>query len=527
MSDPSAAAGDSVSISSSIGSAGLDAASGAWQASNAVALLVTPPVQSVTKGGTVTVNARVVDQFGAGVATSNTLGYTVTGRNTRAGTISTDSTGAASLTYTDAANNANSSTDSITITDNALPTGSATVNYINGTTTAATVTLDTSGSGISDGSCNASGHVAATNVALTHQTEVCAVVKNAYSTPEPLAGKTVTFTVSNGQVAAHGALGSSSTTSYTATTDGNGVAFADVTSTKSGVQTVTAASDSVSGTGSVTYAAPAVAAARNVTVTPSPATVTAGTQQKFTFTVTDQYGNGVSGVSVLATQSGTGILSGGNAAVLTGSDGTASVLLTTQATDAGGSGSVTGNITGGGNVCGSAAGNPAGATAGDLHRGGDVHGVRTDRAEQGEGRGRAWWRGRCRGAAYARRTVTNSDGSPAANVVVRYTISGADSASGATVTKANGNALFGFLPKHAGTVHVVAYADLNDDQLRQTNEPEGTLVSFSIAQTVEKPTLALTSAHGTVTVHVTSHPSLSGAKVTYFVKHLGNFTRSV
>ncbi|HEX3707524.1 MAG TPA: Ig-like domain-containing protein [Mycobacteriales bacterium] len=525
VSNPSPAnSGDNILVSSKIGSTTLDTTtSGTWASPAASSLSVTPAVQSVTKGGAVAVTVKIVDQFGGGVATSHSLNYTVSGRNNgRVGIVTTDATGTATISYTDAGTNSGSTTDTIGVSDTASAlSGSATISYINGSTTASTVTVDTSGSGTSDALCNASGHTAATNVAFTHQTEVCAVVKNSFSTPEALAGKTVTFTVSSGQVAAHGALASTSTTSYTATTDVNGVAFADVTSTKTGAQTVTATTDSVNGSGTVTYAIPTAASARNITVAPTPAKVTAGTQQKFTFTVTDQYGNGVPLVSVLVTQSGTGILTGNNTTVPTAPDGTASVLLSTQAADVGGSGSVTGNITGG-NACGLAAGNPAGTTAGNC----TAVATYTVAAPvvPSNVKVQAAPGGKVGTEELVAATVTNSDGTPSANVVVRYKISGANSGSGAVVTKTNGVALFGFLPKHAGTVHVVAYADVNDDQLRETTEPQNTL-SFSIAKTVEKPTLRLTSAHDAVTVHVTSHPSISGATVTYYVKHHGNFTK--
>ena len=58
------------------------------------------------------------------------------------------------------------------------------------------MTVDTSGNGTSDAACALTGHSPATNVALGGTTEVCVVVKNGYTTPEVLAGKTVTFSPS-------------------------------------------------------------------------------------------------------------------------------------------------------------------------------------------------------------------------------------------------------------------------------------------------------------------------------------------
>jgi hypothetical protein len=515
---------DTVSVSAKVGSIGASNSETAeWLTRKASTLTTTPSVQSVTKGGAVSVKVQIFDQFGAGVAAANHLTYFVTGRNLDTdGSATTDSTGTATISYTDTDTSSNpaATSDTIAITDAATtPTlsGSATVEYLNGTSTASTVAVDTSGSGTSDALCGASGHTAPTGVALAHQTEVCAVVKNAGS--EALAGKTVVFTVSAGQVAAHSGLSSTSTTSYTATTDANGVAFADVTSTKSGAQTVTAAADAVTGAGTVTYTTPAIATARNIAVTPSPATVTAGTPEKFTFTVTDQYGNGVPSVSVLATQSGPGILSGGNTSVITGPDGTASVQLTTQASDTG-AGSVTGNITGG-NVCGSAAGSPVGTTAGNCTTTATytiaapiTPSSLTVAAAPG---------GTVGTEELVAAIVKNSDGSPAVHQVVRYTISGANSAHGAVVTNAKGNALFAFDPTHAGSNTVTAYDDVNDNQVQDPTEPHG-VGTVLISKPTEKPTIRLTSGKGNVTIHVTAHPSVASAKVTYYVKHLGKFT---
>jgi adhesin/invasin len=511
--------GDSIAVSTKVGATSLDTANASWENPTATALALSPSPQSVTKGGLVSVKATVVDQFGAGVPTSTALNYVVAGRNNgQNGVVSTGSDGSATINYTDTGVNPGSTTDTITVTGPGL-SGSATIVFINGSTAASTVTLDTSGSGTSDALCNASGHTAATNVSLTHQTEVCAVVKNA--TNEALAGKTVVFTVSSGQVAAHNGLNSASTASYTATTDVNGVAFADVTSTKSGVQNVTATSDAVNASGTVTYATPTPAAARNIAVTPASGTVSAGTPQKFTFTVTDQYGNGVPNVSVLSTQSGSGILTNGNSSVITDGSGQASVQLTTQTTDTG-SGTVTGSIASGGNQCGLAAGNPAGATAGNCTAVASytigapvVPASLTLVAAPGA---------RVGTEELLAATVKNNDGTPAVNQVVRYRITGADSASGSVVTNAKGVGLFGYLPKHSGSIHVTAYDDVNTNVAQDAGEPHGTL-NVSIAKVTEHPTIRLTSTSGTVTVHVTSHPKLSHAKVTYYVKHKGNFTK--
>ena len=83
----------------------------------------------------------------------------------------------------------------------------------------------------------------------------------------------MTFTVDNGQVAAHGSLSTTSTATYAATTDIAGIAFADVTSTKAGAQTVTVTADAATANSTVTYSAPTPAQAYAVAVSPTTAAV--------------------------------------------------------------------------------------------------------------------------------------------------------------------------------------------------------------------------------------------------------------
>jgi hypothetical protein len=128
-------------------------------------------------------------------------------------------------------------------------------------------------------------------------------------------------------------------------------------------------------------------------------------------------------------------------------------------------------------------------------------------------------------------TVTNSDGTPAVNQLVRFTISGANTASGSGATTPKGVAFIAYTPTNAGTDHVSAFDDLNNNGVKDVGEPSGTL-SLTIVSgagsgpgVTEKPTIRLTSRHGQVTVHVVSHPSLAHAVVTYYLRKKGVFRK--
>jgi adhesin/invasin len=517
VNDPSAANGDSVTVNAAVGATSIGTATAHWVAPAADGLTVVPQLQTVTEGGTVTVKATVVDQFGNPVSGSPNITYFVSGRNNaKTGTAAADGT----ITYTDAGTVPGQKTDTIQVTDNTnhfTATPPATVKYVTGSTSADTVTVDTSGLGTTDATCAAAGHSAAADVSLQGTTEVCAVVKNA--TGEALAGKTVTFTVSSGQVAAHGGLTASSGTTYQATTDANGVAFADVTSTKSGAQTVTATADGKSGTGTVTYKTAALATAYTIALAPASPTVAPGSTQKFTATVTDKFGNPVSGVSVTFTQSGPGSLGGASSqSVTTGADGTAAVTLATAASDTG-SGSVTATIATAGTQCASApTGTPASKcsaqttyTVGNTATPSSItleveHGAKAGTHES------------------VTATVKNSDGTPAANQVVRFFVTGKNTASGSATTDVNGQARIAYEAPHHGTDHITAYVDSNNNQIREANEPKSETVTAHIKGR-EHPELSLNSKNGKVKIHVDTRPNAKHALVRYYVKRHGSWDK--
>jgi hypothetical protein len=522
--NPSPANNDAVVVTATVGAVSAGTAGATWKTPVAAALSLTPPVQSVQKGGTVGVVAQVTDQFGKGVAVSHTLNYTVSGRNSKASSVATNAAGSAVISYVDAGLTPLVTTDTIHVADTASPfSGDASVQYINGPATASSVVVDTSNNGTTDGTCNAAGHTARTDVTLGTTTTVCVTVKNAQG--EVLAGKSVVFTVSNGQVAKVGALTPTSSNSTTVTTDASGNAFVDVTSTKSGVQTVSAIADSVTGTNTVTYQTPPPASARNIKIAPTPATIAPGGTQKFTATVTDAYGNPVPSVTVVFTQSGPGSIGSSSSMTLTtGTDGTAAVTVTTGSADTG-SGSVVAslNSVAGGTQCGALAngGTPPAATPGNCTATATY--TVSEQVSPVALSVQAFGKHRVGSQELIAATVTNSDGTPAVNQLVRFRVAGANSASGSGVTTPKGVAFFAYTPKHGGTDRVTAYDDVDNDGVRSLEEPNDSLGLPIKGGSKEKPTIRLTTKNGHVTVHVTSHPRLRHAKVTYYLRQLGRF----
>jgi len=285
------------------------------------------------------------------------------------------------------------------------------------------------------------------------------------------------------------------------------------------VQTVTATAGSASGSSTITYAAPAPTAAYSIGLAPPTANVNPGSSQKFTATVTDKFGNPVSGVSVSFTQSGPGSIGGASSAtVTTAADGTAAVTLTTASSDSG-SGSVTATIATAGTQCASnTTGTPpskctatstytvaATATPSQLSLSAQS-GVRAGHVE------------------HLTATATNSNGTPAAGRIVRFFVSGANTATGSATTDASGHASFSYVAVHHGTDNLAAYVDTNNDSVREANEPRAFGTAHILA--VEHPSIrlstrALTRLHGLVTVHVTTHPAARFARVRYYIKRHG------
>jgi hypothetical protein len=125
--------------------------------------------------------------------------------------------------------------------------------------------------------------------------------------------------------------------------------------------------------------------------------------------------------------------------------------------------------------------------------------------------------------------ATNSDGTPAANQVVRFVVKGANAgATGSATTDAAGDATLTYPAAHHGTDTFAAFVDVNDDGLPQSTDP-GADATVHI-KGIERPTISVVSKsktkhHGTVTVHVVSRPLAAGALVHYFVKRSGSWVK--
>lgn len=513
---PNAANNDQVSVTATIGDpahSGFTAgpSTATWKSATATALTLEPSVQSAATGDQITVVATVVDQFGNGINTVDHLSYSVVGRNPKVPTTITTSNGSATITYKDSGIVGTLDTITVSDTDNpGLGSKTATVQYVTGSASPSSVTVDTSGP--TPGPCGSSADQPKTGATFETVYPVCAVVKN--STGEVLAGKSVTFTVSNGRItsghSAPGSIPSSAGTSVSVTTDANGVATAYVTSDTTGAQTVTATSGSATNSSTITYTAPAASTAMKVAVTPTPATVNPGSSQKFTFTVTDQYGNGVPGVVVAITQNGPGILTAGGGNQTTDANGQVSALLTTQSTDTG-TGSVTGNITNNtpANQCAATGG---ACTAAATYT---VEVVQTPSfvALSPERNAQVGTH------ETIRAIVTNADGSPSAGYTVRFYVRGANTVDAVAVTDRSGNAHISYLAKHHGRDAIGAFVDLNNDGIRQADEPKNTTVAHILGH--EHPTISLHSSNGRVRIHVHTHPVVKHILVFYFVKRHG------
>ena len=71
-------------------------------------------------------------------------------------------------------------------------------------------------------------------------------------------------------------------------------------------------------------------------------------------------------------------------------------------------------------------------------------------------------------------TVKDSSGNPTPGIVVRFSVSGANTASGTDTTDANGEATFTYTGTVAGTDTISAFADTNNNTMQDTGEPGDT-----------------------------------------------------
>jgi hypothetical protein len=95
-------------------------------------------------------------------------------------------------------------------------------------------------------------------------------------------------------------------------------------------------------------------------------------------------------------------------------------------------------------------------------------------------------------------TVTDQYDNPVPGVTVRFSVSGANTASGADVTDANGRASFTYIGTNTGTDTVTAYADTNHNGVQDPGEPSGTATKHWRAGPPATLTLAPEAATNTV-----------------------------
>jgi Fe-S cluster assembly iron-binding protein IscA len=110
--------GDRISVQATVGNpsnGGLGPAlsSATFSSPKPANVSVTPATQQRRPGDLVTMNAKVTDQFGSGVA-GQTIDFSVSGRNAASGAATTGSNGVATISYFD---NGTSGSDNVTLTD--------------------------------------------------------------------------------------------------------------------------------------------------------------------------------------------------------------------------------------------------------------------------------------------------------------------------------------------------------------------------------------------------------------------------
>jgi hypothetical protein len=71
-------------------------------------------------------------------------------------------------------------------------------------------------------------------------------------------------------------------------------------------------------------------------------------------------------------------------------------------------------------------------------------------------------------------TVKDAFGNPTPNITVRFTVTGPGNTSGSAVTNASGEATFCYTSALPGNDVITAYADTNDNNVKDADEPQGT-----------------------------------------------------
>ena len=322
------------------------------------------------------------DQFGVAIANQAVTGTSV-GRNARNSGLVSGASGTATFSFTDTSTSTLALSDEVTGTiSGSRPTGapaadntaSFTVTYVS-SIDVSTVTLSgnipskalTANSIAYASAISALGTTSvvlktnttalladvAANVGAKDQAVARVAVKDAAG--NPIAGVKVTFTGSTGvffgsavtaSLTSNASIvpvaGSTAVTTKSAYTDGDGYAFVQARFTKVGSGTVTATSYGVTSTALAVTVTNAAADARSITTTA--ATGSTGSNTVASFTVTDGFGNVVSGVDVKFAVAGVGTFLNGTNTV-TGTTDASGVVTAALTSASAGTATVTGTVT--------------------------------------------------------------------------------------------------------------------------------------------------------------------------------------
>jgi hypothetical protein len=499
-----AAAGKTLTVTASVGVSGK--ANYRSSAPKTVTFTAPAPYLSFTPsssvqaavGGTATITARVVDQFGVAYP-AESLTWAVNGRNSGLnGTVKTDSTGAAVISYTDhAASGTSANTDTVTVTD----TTTSSVNTNPATTKTATVTFLRTTTPSSVG--GVSGLPVSTTVNSLNSYAMSGTVKN--SDGVALTNQPVTVTVDRGWVGTGGTTATTGTKSYKTTTDGAGNFTAWVGSTQTGTQSIkiTAGTAGVGST-SLLYTP---ADAYEVHLASPSGLVPPGGTQTFTATVLDEYGNAVvAGVPLTFTSTGAAALTAGTSPLARSTDanGTASVTLAAAAS-ATGTGTVVATLT---TTPAQAAdtsvpptpSSTANYTIGTPPPGPGVPAKIALRASAGAAGGHE----------HIVAVVTGTDGHRITGARVNFAVTGVNRVRRTSVrTGSTGVAVFSYKAKRPGTDTVIA-----------TSAPARATISAAVS---ERPRLVATSsAKHTVRLVLTTIPRMKGFSAYVYSVSSGN-----
>ena len=249
-------------------------------------------------GGTASLTATVADAFGDAFSGANVV-FTVTGRNTYTASVLTNASGVASYSIVDASTSTSALTDTVNVTAQA-PTAA---NASSAVSTTFTYVTSVSANSLT---LTSNASTTATNLTDTDATvTLTATARNAAGAG--IQGIPVTFTLPTGAYL----VTASSNIVYT---NSSGIATLDIAGTRVGANAASAAAGGQTATHSFSLenvaGAPTASPvtngdARVIALAAATASMPGGATAKITATVTDRYGNPVSGVTVSVSYSGT------------------------------------------------------------------------------------------------------------------------------------------------------------------------------------------------------------------------------